>query len=62
LRPPELRKYLFDIAEACGLIGEFVSRRSFEDYARDRMLRSAVERQFEVVGEALRPAASLAGP
>lgn len=53
MKPPEVRKYLFDIAEACDLIAEFVAGKSFEDYARDRMLRSAVERQFEVIGEAL---------
>jgi uncharacterized protein with HEPN domain len=28
--------------------------RSFEDFDRDIVLRSAVERQFEIVGEALR--------
>ena len=53
MKPPEVRKYLFDIAEACDLIAEFVSEKKFSDYQRDRMLRSAVERQFEIVGEAL---------
>jgi uncharacterized protein with HEPN domain len=53
LKPPEVQKYLFDIAEACGLIEEFVAGKSFEDYTQDRMLRSAVERQLEIVGEAL---------
>lgn len=53
MKLPEVRKYLFDIAEACGLIEEFVAGKSFEDYTQDRMLRSAVERQLEIVGEAL---------
>src|SRR3990172_12872202 len=53
LKPPEVRKYLFDIAEACSLVASFPSGRSFEDYTGDPMLRSAVERQFEIVGEAL---------
>jgi len=53
LKPPEVRKYLFDIAEACSLVASFTSGRSFEDYTGDPMLRSAVERQFEIVGEAL---------
>lgn len=53
MKLPEVRKYLFDIAEACGLTEEFVAGKSFEDYTQDRMLRSAVERQLEIVGEAL---------
>jgi uncharacterized protein with HEPN domain len=53
LKPPEARKYLFDMAEACGLIQVFVSRKSLDDYRSDPLLRSGVERQFEIVGEAL---------
>ena len=53
MKPPEVRKYLFDVAEACDLIAEFVSGKTFSDYQQDRMLRSAIERQFEIVGEAL---------
>jgi uncharacterized protein with HEPN domain len=53
LRPPEVRKYLFDIAEACSLVSRFTAGKSFEDYTSDPLLRSAVERQFEIAGEAL---------
>ncbi|MEO8361371.1 MAG: HepT-like ribonuclease domain-containing protein, partial [Vicinamibacteria bacterium] len=53
LKPPEVRKYLFDAVEACDLITQFVSNKTFTDYQHDRMLKSAVERQFEIVGEAL---------
>jgi uncharacterized protein with HEPN domain len=53
LKPLEVRKYLFDIAEACRLIESFVAGKSFEDYTTDPLLRSGVERQFEIVGEAL---------
>jgi uncharacterized protein with HEPN domain len=49
----DIRKYLFDIHEACGLLFHFTAGKSFSDYAADPMLRSAVERQFEVIGEAL---------
>jgi uncharacterized protein with HEPN domain len=49
----EARKLLFDIQEAGRLIGQFTEQRTFVDYAADAMLRSAVERQFEVLGEAL---------
>lgn len=45
--------YLWDVHEAAGAILEFTAGKTFEDYASDRMLRSAVERQFEIVGEAL---------
>ena len=50
---PDSRKYLFDIRRAAGLIAGFCSGRSFEDYVADDMLKSAVERQFGVIGEAL---------
>ena len=49
----EARKYLFDMQQAAELIARFTAGRTFEDYAADPMLRSAVERQFEILGEAL---------
>jgi uncharacterized protein with HEPN domain len=49
----EARKYLFDMQQAAELIARFTEGRTFEDYTADPMLRSAVERQFEILGEAL---------
>lgn len=49
----EIQKYLFDINEACELLVRFSTGKTFSDYAADPMLRSAVERQFEIIGEAL---------
>lgn len=34
-------------------IGDFISGRTLADYEADLMLRSAVERQFQILGEAL---------
>jgi uncharacterized protein with HEPN domain len=49
----EAKKYLYDIAQAASRIGDFTSGKTFEDYRGNPMLRSAVERQFEIIGEAL---------
>ena len=49
----EARKYLYDISEAADLVAQFVQDKTFADYKRDAMLRSAVERRFEIIGEAL---------
>jgi uncharacterized protein with HEPN domain len=44
---------LHDILTAGSAVRLFVSGRSFEDYTTDDLLRSAVERKFEIIGEAL---------
>ena len=49
----EARKYLYDIQKAAGLLDEFVAGKTFDDYQRDAMLRAAVEREFEIIGEAM---------
>jgi len=51
-----VKKLLFDARSAGETIAAFTSGKSFEDYLKDAMLRSAVERQFEIIGEALRHA------
>ena len=49
----ECRKFLFDIQEACELVSRFTAGKSFADYQADPLLRSGVERQFQIIGEAL---------
>ncbi len=47
------RAYLWDVREAIDAILEFTRGKSQSDFEEDLLLRSAVERQFEVIGEAL---------
>ncbi|MCG8921029.1 DUF86 domain-containing protein [Lentzea sp. CC55] len=44
---------MWDALRAAELLSEFGAGKSFTDYLADAMLRSAVERQFEIIGEAL---------
>ncbi len=56
---PEIAKRLFDARAACVAIESFTRGLEYESYAVNAMLRSAVERQFEIVGEALGKAVAL---
>jgi uncharacterized protein with HEPN domain len=57
--PREPRAYLYDIAQAARLIAEFTAALDFDAYVERPMVRAAVERQFEIIGEALRQLAAL---
>lgn len=46
--PHDPKKYLWDAAHAADLITGFVVGRTFADYEEDALLRSGVERQFEI--------------
>jgi uncharacterized protein with HEPN domain len=46
--------YLWDMLDAACAIREFLVGKNFDDYAHDRLLRGAVERHIEIMGEAAR--------
>lgn len=50
---PESGALLWGARRAAELIGTFITERTWRDYLDDPMLRSAVERQFEIIGESL---------
>jgi uncharacterized protein with HEPN domain len=51
LRDP--RKLLYDVAAAAEALREFCRNKTIEEYEASLLLRSACERQFEIIGEAM---------
>jgi uncharacterized protein with HEPN domain len=50
----EVKKFLFDIYESIDSIEKYLGdKRDFNVYMTDKMLRRAVEREFEIIGEAM---------
>lgn len=47
-------KLLEDVRDAAAFILEVAGSRTLADYRGDRLLRQAIERNFEIIGEALR--------
>lgn len=52
--PRKLSKILFDILTSIEGIEEFTKGKELVDYQASRMMRSAVEREYEIIGEAVR--------
>jgi uncharacterized protein with HEPN domain len=50
---PKSPKWFQDIADACALIRRATQDHSSSSYEQDAVIRSAVERNFEIIGEAL---------
>lgn len=46
-------KLLLDIRISCEEIIEFTAGKTFEDFQTDRLLQLAIERIFEIIGEAM---------
>ncbi len=51
---PKAPKLLEDIRDAATFIQDAVRGKTLDDYHADRLLRQAVERSFEIIGEAMR--------
>jgi uncharacterized protein with HEPN domain len=50
----EVKKYLFDINESILSIENYLGeKRDFNVYLQNKMLRRAIEREFEIIGEAM---------
>ena len=56
---PKIPKYLDDIRDAAQFVLDLVRGRSLDDYRRDRVLRQTIERNFEIIGEAMNRIAKL---
>ena len=58
----ESRTCLNDVLNAAGMLNEFTYDKNFSNYGDDPLLRSAMERQFGIVGEAISRLAKIDEP
>ena len=50
----DANKYLYDINNSIDPINSYLGdRRNFNDYLNNKMMRRAIEREFEIIGEAM---------
>jgi uncharacterized protein with HEPN domain len=50
----EIKKYFYDIYESINSIENYLGeKRDFKQFQANKMLRRAIEREFEIIGEAL---------
>ena len=54
--PREVQKLLYDVHQACASIARFTSGLDLQAFQTNDLVRSAVERKFEIIGEALNQA------
>lgn len=50
---PDVIAHLHDIIKSADAIKQFIEGKTFDDYVSDDILRSAIERKCEIIGEAL---------
>ncbi len=53
--PHDPKKLLHDMMQSAERITRYVGNRTFDEFLADDYFRSAVERQFEIIGEAMTP-------
>jgi uncharacterized protein with HEPN domain len=58
--PRDARAYLADVIEACDAITVAVRGVDLAEYERNRLVRSSVEREFIIIGEAVAALARIA--
>lgn len=51
--PHDPRAWMWDIQQAAGRVRRFLGGHDLQSYRSDELVRSAVERQFEILGEAM---------
>ena len=50
----EIKKYLFDITTSINSIDDYLGKsRDFFEYKKSKLIRRAVEREIEIIGEAI---------
>ena len=50
----EIKKYLFDIKTSIDSIEEYLeNKRDFNEYQKNKLLRRGIEREIEIIGEAM---------
>ncbi len=60
--PRDVRAYLSDAIDACDAISSAVDGLTVEGYSTTRLVRSAVEREFIIIGEALQAISQISMP
>lgn len=50
----DVRLFLWDIDDACNVIEDLTAGKSLQDYSQNVASRFAIERAFEIIGEAMR--------
>ena len=54
MKQRDVRTFLWDIEKICRVFDELLAGKTFGDYLADAGFRMAIERGFEIIGEALR--------